>query len=77
MLMTTKRTFRGKFKVVLREDDHLPPHVHVVGGGIDVSVDLETLKSCGKWPRAIAKEAMEFITSHLEELKEEWKKWHP
>ena len=75
--MTTKHLFRGKFKLVLREDDHLPAHVHVIGGGVNVSIDLESLRMKGELPQALVVEVLEYVKSHRDELMEEWKKWHP
>ena len=50
--MTTKQRFRNdKFKLEVRERDHGPAHVHLVGGGFDVSIDLVTLETMGDWPR--------------------------
>jgi hypothetical protein len=31
--MSTKYRFRDKYRIQLREKDHLPPHVHLTGGG--------------------------------------------
>jgi len=46
--MTTKQRFRNnKFKLEVRERDHGPAHVHLVGGGFDVSIDLATLETMG------------------------------
>jgi len=41
--MTTKHRFRQKYRLEIREDDHLPPHAHLAGAEIDVVISLETL----------------------------------
>ena len=45
--MTTKQRFRNKYRLEIREDDHPPMHAHLVGGGVDVLIDLETLVCVG------------------------------
>ncbi|MBF0204352.1 MAG: DUF4160 domain-containing protein [Desulfamplus sp.] len=75
--MTTKHRFRNKYRLELREDDHLPMHVHLVGGEIDVLIYLETLAFDGMFPRGLKGEVMEWITENRNQLIEEWKKWHP
>lgn len=74
--MTTKHRFRNKYRLEVRERDHLPPHVHVFGGGYDVIVELATLAVTGEWPRGLRDEAMAYISVHRDELLEEWNKWH-
>ena len=46
--MTTKHRFRGKYRLEIRERDHGPPHCHLVGGAVDVIIDLATLASDGQ-----------------------------
>jgi Domain of unknown function (DUF4160) len=76
--MTTKQRFRnGTFRLELRERDHGPPHVHLVGGEFDVLVELGSLKCTGRWPRGLRAEVLEWITQHHDELMEEWQRWHP
>ncbi len=33
--MTTKQRFRNKYRLQLREKDHEPMHVHLVGGEVN------------------------------------------
>jgi hypothetical protein len=40
--MTTKQRFRNKYRLQLREKDHEPMHVHLVGGNINAKIDLST-----------------------------------
>lgn len=75
--MSTEYRFREKYRIELRERDHLPPHVHLTGGGIDVAISLETIEvTGGRAPAAVLKEAMAWITANQAELLREWKKWH-
>jgi len=41
--MSTKHRFRDKYRIELRERDHLPPHMHLTGGGVDVVISLESV----------------------------------
>jgi hypothetical protein len=76
--MSTKHRFRDKYRIQLRERDHLPPHVHLTGGGVDVMISLETVEvMVGHAPALILKEALEWVRAHREQLLEEWKLWHP
>ncbi len=77
--MTTKQRFRsGRYRLEVREKDHPPGHVHLTGGGLDVVIDLETLKvRDGVWPASLKEEVMIWVAEHREELIEEWKRWHP
>ena len=63
--MTTKHRFRNnKYRLILREKDHLPMHVHLVGGEFDVAIDLLTLESTGAWPRGLKTEVIAWIAAH-------------
>lgn len=76
--MTTKHRFRGnKFRLEIRERDHGPAHCHLVGGSVDVSIDLETLAVSGNMPRTLRDEVMAWVQANIEDLLKEWKKWHP
>ncbi len=74
--MTTKHRFRQKYRLEIREDDHLPPHAHLAGADIDVVISLETLAVTGEAPKALLVEVLAWVAQHREELMEEWKKWH-
>ncbi len=76
--MTTKQKFlNNKVKLQVREKDHLPMHVHLVGGIIDAEISLETLKIvAGSVPPKLLREVLEWVSDHNDELIEEWKKWH-
>ena len=75
--MTTKHRFRGKYRLELRERDHGPPHVHLVGGSVDVLIDLTSLRTDGTWPRGLRAEVLDSVTEHRAELLEDWLRWHP
>jgi hypothetical protein len=75
--MTTKHRFRQKYRLEIRERDHPPPHAHLVGGSVDVLIDLETLDTDGAWPRGLRAEVMDWVVQHRDELLEEWRQWHP
>jgi hypothetical protein len=42
--MTTKQRFRNKYRLQLREKDHEPMDVHLVGGEVNAKFDLVTLE---------------------------------
>lgn len=76
--MSTKYRFRDKYRIQLREKDHLPPHVHLTGGGIDVLICLHLVVPLrGYAPAVVLKEALDWVWDHREQLMEEWKQWHP
>ena len=75
--MTTKRRFRNKYRLEIRERDHGPANCHLVGGCTDVIIDLATQQTDGKWPRGLRDEVIVWIEANREELLKEWKKWHP
>lgn len=74
--MTTKKRFKNKYALQLRERDHNPPHVHLYGCGFDVIIDLETLNSRGEWPDDAKNEVMEWVMKNREQLIKDWKLWH-
>ena len=75
--MSTKHRFRDKYRIELREKDHLPPHVHLTGGGLDVLINLESCQvMLGKAPKSVLNEALAWVQEHQAELLKEWKKWH-
>lgn len=53
-------------------------HVHLVGGEVNIKINLVTLTiSEGDCPVGLAKEVLAWITEHRDELIQEWKKWYP
>ncbi len=76
--MSTKQRFRNnKYRLELRERDHLPPHVHLTGGGLDILINLETLTHTGTCERTLLDEVLAWVQSNQQALLKEWKKWHP
>lgn len=76
--MTTKQRFRNnKYRLEVRERDHGPAHVHLVGGGFDVIIDLASLETDGEWPRGLRAEVLAWVAAHRDKLMKEWQKWHP
>ena len=76
-LLSTKYRFRDKYRIELRERDHLPPHVHLTGGGLDVVINLETLQITeGRAPATVLREALAWVASNQAALMKEWEKCH-
>lgn len=76
--MTTKHRFRNKFRLQLREKDHEPMHVHLVGGEVNARFDLVTLELVAGWvPAELKQEVLAWLRQHQAELIEDWKKWQP
>ncbi len=74
--MTTKQRFHNKYRLQLREKDHEPMHVHLVGGEINVRIDLETMAVvAGRMPDSLKTEVFSWIADNRETLIEEWKSW--
>ncbi|UIP32579.1 DUF4160 domain-containing protein [Stutzerimonas kunmingensis] len=76
--MSTKHRFRDKYRIELREKDHLPPHVHLTGAGVDVQISLETGEvMVGKAPKVVLEEALAWVRENRIALLKEWNLWHP
>lgn len=75
--MTTKqRFFNNKYRLQLREKDHEPMHVHLVGGGTYAKFDLMTLQLvAGTVSAGLLREVTEWLRNNQTDLIEEWKKW--
>jgi Domain of unknown function (DUF4160) len=74
--MTSKKRFRNKYRLQLREKDHEPMHVHLVGGDVNVKIDLASLRIVtGSMPMDLKREVMAWLRAHQAELIEEWKSW--
>lgn len=53
-------------------------HCHLVGGDVDVAIDLSTVTVMeGHWPADLASEVLAWVAEHRLELVSEWHKWHP
>jgi hypothetical protein len=74
--MTSKKRFRNKYRLQLREKDHEPMHVHLVGGDVNVKIDLTSLRIvAGRMPIDLKREVMAWLNTHQADLIEEWKSW--
>ncbi|MBC7962361.1 MAG: DUF4160 domain-containing protein [Steroidobacteraceae bacterium] len=74
--MTTKQRFKNKYALQIRERDHNPPHVHLIGGSDDATISLETMECIGMIPADLKQEVLLWIKTNHNELMEEWKLWH-
>ncbi len=71
--MTTRHRFRNKYRLQLREKDHEPMHIHLVGGEVNVRFDLVTLQRIeGDLPADLQREVEEWLIEHQTDLIEEW-----
>jgi len=76
--MSTVYRFLQKYRIVLREKDHLPAHVHLTGAGVDVMIALEPVQVLmGHAPKPVIAHALQWIADNQTHLLQEWKKWHP
>ena len=74
--MTTKQRFRNKYRLQLREKDHEPMHVHLVGGEVNAKFDLATLALVGGTvPAGLLAEVSAWLQANQAVLIEEWKSW--
>ena len=74
--MTSKKRFRNKYRLQLREKDHEPMHVHLVGGDVNVRIDLASLRVVGgSMPADLKVEVMAWLRAHQADLIKEWKSW--
>jgi hypothetical protein len=65
----------GKQKIVVRNNDHLPPHVHIVGGGVNAVVVLRTLEVFGQIKGG--EKAIKFVTENSNEYIKFWNTINP
>jgi hypothetical protein len=74
--MTTRYRFRNKYRLQLRERDHNPVHVHIVGGSVDAAIDLETLQVIqGCLPVWLQQEVIDWLKANRDDLVKEWQTW--
>lgn len=74
--MTTKYRF-ANFRITLRERDHNPPHVHLMGPDFDAAISLVTLEVMeGSPPAKVLRHALKWIHDNQEELKDQWHALH-
>lgn len=68
----------GPFRIIINTADHEPPHVHCVGPGVAVIIEIMSqlvMKNRGVSPKDI-KRLREFIESNEEVLLNEWRFYH-
>jgi hypothetical protein len=68
-------TLSSFYGIVVRMyyDDHAPPHIHVMYGGDEALVALETLVVIrGRLPRRALALVLEWATLHRSELNQAW-----
>jgi hypothetical protein len=76
--MTTKQRFRNRYRLQLREKDHEPMHVHLVGGEVNAKFDLVTLELvAGTLSADLKTEVLVWLKANQQSLMKEWKKWQP
>jgi Domain of unknown function (DUF4160) len=74
--MTTKYRF-SNFRITLREKDHNPPHVHLMGPGFEAAISLVTLEVMdGSAPAKVLRHALGWINENREELIKQWHVLH-
>ena len=54
--------------------DHAPPHFHATYGGYDVTVEIETGVTEGRFPRRALSAVLEWFEQHQDELRENWER---
>jgi hypothetical protein len=60
-------------RIVMFYGDHPPPHVHLLGPGVKVSIEVETFKTKGRCDPKMLAEAQAWITANQVEIMEIWK----
>lgn len=74
--MTTKYRF-SNFRITLRERDHNPPHVHLMGPDFEAVICLVSLEILdGAAPAKVLRHALRWIGENKEELIEQWHTLH-
>ena len=73
--MTTIKRIR-KYRVEMRENDHAPAHVHVVGADVNAVVFLHDLRVMGVLPASIKNEVMAYLNEQRTELVKQWNAIH-
>lgn len=68
----------GKVTIRVFGNDHLPPHFHVKGAGIDAQLSIETVEViAGDLPAALHKEIKAWVAANRPALVTEWNTWNP
>jgi hypothetical protein len=75
--MGTVARFRN-VRIEIRTRDHWPPHVHAVGGGAEVKIEIKTgrvVASCG-FTEHFTKLIQAFVIERQAYLMEKWNEIH-
>ena len=68
----------GKATIRVFGNDHLPPHFHVKGGGIEALVSIDPVAViAGDLPTALRQEVFAWAATHKAALVAEWNTWNP
>ena len=62
----------GAVNVIMRYRDHPPPHVHLVGGGVNVSVRIADRAVMAGAAGKVMEPALDWIRAHEQELLSAW-----
>lgn len=54
--------------------DHAPPHFHATYGDYDITVDIETGVTEGRFPRRALAAVLEWFEQHQHEIRENWER---
>lgn len=68
----------GRLKFIIRTKDHKPAHVHVVGAGAEVKIDLTTFEimKVRGFSELAAYQIVRLVRERAEELIEAWNEIH-
>ena len=60
--------------IAMYHNDHAPPHFHVLYGGVEAEVDIESLEVLqGRLPPRVLGMALEWASRHQDELRLNWR----
>lgn len=68
----------GPFRIVINTADHRPAHVHCIGPGVAVIIEIgsqRVIRNNGVSPKDV-KRLKEFIEEHKDVLITEWRHYH-
>lgn len=68
----------GKVSIRIFGNDHLPPHFHVKGGGVEALVSIDPVEIiAGELPASLRKEVFAWAAANKARLVAEWNTWNP
>ena len=59
-------------RIVMFYGDHPPPHVHLLGPGVKVLIEVESLKAKGRCDPKVLAQARAWIAVNQAEIMETW-----